>query len=549
MRSRSRFRLSLSAFRVAGANRELRRVQLARLASVTGRWAYTITLAVYAYRQSGAGGVALAGIVRLVPAALVAPFAGALIRRTPMRRLLVSAGLGRTFALAFAGLVVFADGPSWIVYALVVVEATLSMVLRPAQNSLLPALARTPQELTSTNLALSVIESAGVFLGPLIGAVLLSEGSIALVFVVGAFAYLVSTVLLASIPVLDAIVGVQTRSASFVEDVASGIGAVGHDPRTRLVVVLYGAQNLVAGALNVLIVLTALRLLDLGQSGVGVLTAAVGIGGVLGGAVAFTRLRRRRHGTDLGVGLVLWGVPLVALALVSSAPVAFVLLCIVGVGVTLVDVAAITLLQRIASGELLPHALSILEAVFVVSVATGTLFAPLLVSAIGVRGALVVCGAFLPFLAAALARQVRRLDASTARDPALVDLLTAIPIFAPLPESAIEQLASALVPAERAAGALVFSQGDPGEGFYVVQDGEVEITVDDVRVNAVGAGGYFGEIALLHDVPRTASVRALSDVRLLELDSASFIAAVTGNVASSKAAAAVVGSRVGFRMA
>jgi predicted MFS family arabinose efflux permease len=444
---------------------------------------------------------------------------------------------------------VFSGDPSWIVYALVVVEATLSALLRPAQNSMLPMLAQTPQELTSTNLALSVIESAGVFLGPLIGAVLLSEGSIALVFCAAAFAYVVSTALLFSIPVPDSVVGLPARGTSFLEDMASGIDAIGRDAQTRLIVCLYGAQNLVAGALNVLIVLTALRLLDLGQSGVGILTAAVGIGGVLGGALAFARLRRGQHGTDLGVGLLLWGVPLVALALAPSAPIAFVLLCIVGVGVTLVDVAAITLLQRIATGDLLPHALSLMEAVFVIGVAAGTLLAPLLVSALGVRGALIATGAFLPLLAAALARRVRRLDASAACDPLLVELLTEIPIFAPLSESTIEQLASSLDPVRRPAGAFVFSQGDAGDGFYVVEEGELEVVIDEKRVNMIGRGGYFGEIALLHDVPRTASVRALSEVQLRRLDSAPFIAAVTGSVASSQAAAAVVGSRVGFRIA
>src|SRR5262249_29157635 len=190
-----------------------------------------------------------------------------------MGRLGVRGGLGRTVGVGGGGVVVVADGPSWSVYLLVVGEATASTLLRPAQNSMLPALSRTPQELTSTNLALSVIESAGVFLGPLIGAILLSQGSIALVFVAAAFAYLVSTVLLVSTPMPAWIVGVPARRSGFFADVMSGVGAVGHDAQTRLIVVLYGAQNLVAGALNVLIVLPALRLLDLGQSGVGVLTA------------------------------------------------------------------------------------------------------------------------------------------------------------------------------------------------------------------------------------------------------------------------------------
>jgi hypothetical protein len=465
-----RLRVSISAFRVAGTNRDLRLVQIARLASVTGRWAYTVTLAVYAYRNGGASDVALAGIVRLAPAALAAPLAGALIYRARVDRLLLTGGLLRTLALAGAGLVVLGCNSSVLVYACVAVESAVSTLMRPAQSSLLPALSRTPQELTSTNLALSVIESGGVFLGPLIGAALLSGSSIGIVFLASAAAYLVSALLLAPVRVPQPVGGLQgVPSGGLLRAMTSGARAVAAEPDTRLVVLLYGAQNLVAGALNVLIVVTALRLLGMGQAGVGALTAALGVGGVVGGGVAFSRLRRGRHGTDLRLGLVLWGVPLVLLALVSSQAAALLLLGFVGVGVTLVDVAAVTLLQRTARGDLLPHALGLLQVVFVLGVATGTLLAPVLVDLLGVRGALVATGAFLPLLAVALARQVRRLDHSTAHDPAHVALLAGIEIFAPLPEAALEHLAEMLLAVELPAGTSVFAQGDDGDGFYVVE--------------------------------------------------------------------------------
>ncbi len=544
----NRFRLSLGAFRVSGANRNLRLVQLARLASVTGRWAYTITLAVFAYRIGGASGVAFAGIIRLAPAAAAAPFAGALIHRASLDRLLVAGGFLRRLALAGAGVVVLGDGSTALVYAFVVLESAVSTLMRPAQNSLLPALSRTPEELTSTNLALSVIESAGVFLGPLIGAALLSGSSVGIVFLASAGAYLASTLLLLPVSVPPAAVaGIRIERGGVFAEMASGARAVAADPGTRLVVLLYGAQNLVAGALNVLIVVTALRLLDMGQSGVGTLTAAVGIGGVVGGTLAFTRLRRGRHGTDLRLGLLLWGIPLVLLSLVSSPTLAFVLLAIVGVGVTVVDVAAVTLLQRTARGELLPHALGLLQAVFVVGVAAGTLLAPALVGILGVRGALLATGAFLPVVSIALARQMSRLDARPASEPALVTLLAGIPIFAPLPESALEHLASALAAVALPAGVAVISQGDRGDGFYVVEDGELDVSIDDEHVRTLGPGAYFGEIALLRDVPRTATVRTLTDVRLQRLDRAPFIGTVTGNTMSSDAADAVVGSRLGLR--
>ena len=548
MRVRQRIRLSLGAFRLAGSNRELRLVQLARLASVTGRWAYTITLAVFAYQLAGAGGVAVAGIVRLAPAALAAPFAGALIHRLALGRLLLAGGLLRTAALGGAGLAVLGDQSSTLVYVLVGVESAVSTLMRPAQNSLLPALSRTPEELTSTNLALSVIESGGVFLGPLIGAALLSGSSIGIVFLAAAGAYLASTLLLLPVGTPAAAqVDRPIDGPGLFTEIAAGARAVAAEPDTRLVVLLYGAQNLVAGALNVLIVVTALRLLGMGQSGVGTLTAAVGVGGVIGGALAFSRLRRGRHGTDLRLGLLLWGAPLLLLGFVSSEPVALVLLGIVGIGVTIVDVAAVTLLQRTARGDLLPHALGLLQAVFVLSVAAGTLLAPVLVANLGVRGALLATGAFLPVLAVALARRVGRLDAQPAHDPALVSLLAAIPIFAPLPEAAVEHLVSRLEPVESPAGAVVFSEGDHGDGFYVVEDGEVEVVIDGSRVRTLDAGGYFGEIALLRDVPRTATIRALTDVRLQRLDRAPFLATVTGSSASSDAADAVVGSRLGLR--
>src|SRR5262249_52444043 len=160
---------------------------------------------------------------------------------------------------------------------------------------------------TSNNLALSVIESGGVFLGPLVGAALLHGTSVGIVFIATAIAYLVSTVLLLPIRAPRAVTETgEVPLAGFPAAALVGARAVARDPETRIVVVLSGAQNLVAGALNVLIVVTALQLLGMGQAGVGALTAAVGIGGVVGGAFVFTRLRSGRHGADLALGLLLF---------------------------------------------------------------------------------------------------------------------------------------------------------------------------------------------------------------------------------------------------
>src|SRR5262249_30904264 len=167
MRLPPRLAFHARAVRAAAANADLRRVQIARLTSVTGRWAYTVTLAVSAYRSGGAAGVAVAGIVRLGPATLVAPFTGALAARFRVDRLLLVGGVARTAALAAAAGLVLAGRPAWQVYLCVAAESACSTALRPLQNSLLPPLARTPEELISTTLALSVIANARALLRPL----------------------------------------------------------------------------------------------------------------------------------------------------------------------------------------------------------------------------------------------------------------------------------------------------------------------------------------------------------------------------------------------
>jgi hypothetical protein len=260
-----RIRLWAGAFRVSCANPHLRRLQAARLASVTGRWAYTVTLAVYAYHWAGAGGVAFAGIVRLVPGALVAPFPGTLTARGQTGAVLLRGGVVRTLALAAAGALALTGAPIVVVFVLVAVESAASTLLRPLQSSLLPLLSRTPEELTSATLALSVIESAGVLLGPLLGALVLHGTSVGIVFEVAAAAYAVSALLLLAVRNADTPTWPGPQRARLLAGALEGARAVAFDREARVIVALYGAQNLAAGALNVLIVVSALQLLGMGS--------------------------------------------------------------------------------------------------------------------------------------------------------------------------------------------------------------------------------------------------------------------------------------------
>jgi MFS family permease len=291
-------------------------------------------------------------------------------------------------------------------------------------------------------------------------------------------------------------------------------------------------------------VVTSLRLLDLGQAGVGFLTAAVGIGGLVGAVLALALVGRQRLASDFGLGLVLWGVPIALIGIFPEPPIALVLLGLVGVGVTVVDVAAVTLLQRVVPDEVLARVFGVLQTVFVASIGFGAIAAPLLVAWIGPRGALIATGALLPTLSVLLWTRLRKLDGIGMAPEDALELLRALPLFRPLPAPIIEELASKLVLVTTGAGEQVIREGDAGDRFYLIAAGEVDVSTDGQPVGTLGPGEYFGEIALLRDVPRTATVRAKRETRLYALERDEFLSAITGHPESAEAADAVVASRL-----
>jgi MFS family permease len=306
---------------------------------------------------------------------------------------------------------------------------------------------------------------------------------------------------------------------------------------------LYCAQVLVAGALNVLTVVAALELLDAGDGGVGAMVAAVGIGGLLGAVPALAFSQRARLTTTFVLGLMLWGIPIALIPLATSLPFTLAMLALVGVGNTLVDVSAITLLQRATPDALLGRVFGVLESVAIVSVAVGAGVTPVLLHLVGVRASFVITGALLPIVTLPLLRRLRRLDA-TVLEPRRVELLRGDPIFAPLPEPVIEQLARALEPVELEPGQVLFRYGDGGDRYYLIDAGSVRIEPRGQAVVELGPGAAFGEIALIREVPRTATARATTNARLYAMRGDEFVSAVTGHATSAAAADAVIAGRL-----
>ncbi len=483
-------------------NRDLRRLQLAWLGSVIGHWSYSVALSVYAYGQGGAAAVGLVWVIRLIPAGLLSPVLATFADRFARKRVMIVTDLVRACLMAAATALIVADAPAPTVYAVAVAATVIGVVFRPAQAALLPQLARDPSELTAANVASSTIESVASFAGPALGGLLLAVTSTEVVFALNGVSFVWSAAMVLGITVAATAGDGKKERPGFVRELTAGVGAITGSRQVATVSGLYAAQTLVAGAMNVLVVVLALDLLDTGVAGVGYLNSMIGLGGIAGGFVALVLATRRRLAADFGLGLALFGLPLLVVGLVAEIPVALVAFAVLGIGNAMVDVTALTLLQRIVPNDVLGRVLGTLEGVLLAAIGLGALLTPLLIELTGPETTLVIAGAVLPALALVSIGVLRAIDRTQAA-PEHTELLRAVPIFGPLPEPVLEHLAAALEEVRHPAEASVITLGEHGDRFYVIQSGEVEI-----EGKRFGPGESFGEIALLHDIARTATVTA-----------------------------------------
>jgi MFS family permease len=537
---------SSRAFRDVFRNPGLRRIELAWAASILGTWAYGIAVVVYAYEQGGATAVGVVGLARWVAAAIASPFAAILGDRYDRRWVMASSDIARAVLIAGAAVAVFADAPPIAVYFIAGGVSVVATAFRPAEAALIPSLARTPEELTAANVAASTIESVGIFGGPAIGGLLLAAAGTGVVFLVTGGAMLWSAFLIARIrPGVEVEDSGQREPVSVLDELLAGFRAIAHERRTRFLVGLFSAQTFVDGMLSVLIVVIALKLLDTGQAGVGFLNSAVGVGGLLGALAAAALVGRRRQAADFGLGIFIWGVPIALVAIWPNQAFVLVLLAVVGIGNTIVDVSGMTLLQRSAPDDVLARVFGVLESVLLLAGALGAVAAPLLLNWLGTRGALIVAGSLLPLVVIPAWPRLNAIDRAAEVPVERLELLRANPIFAPLPASTLEQLAHALEEVPASAGEEIVRQGEPGDRFYLIKEGGFDVYVDGEPVQSLEAGDSFGEIALLRNVPRTATVRARTEAVLYALDRRHFLAAVTGFGPSLSAAEGIIGMRQG----
>jgi MFS family permease len=522
--SRSR---SLVAVKTVFANFELRRVELAYLLFYITRWGMRVAILVFAYERGGVEEASLVAVIIEVPAAVVAPMASVIGDEIRRDRALLAGYVAQAAALAGTAGAIYAGAPVTVVYGLTAVAAGCMTLTRPVQSALFPVLANSPDQLVAANVVAGSISAAMAFVGPVTSGVLLGLGGAELALAVYSGLLLISALLVVRLqphPPGARIGGHPLHEA------AAGFRAVARDPDQRLVVGLLLGQSFVRGTVDVLVVVIALELFGLPPSAVGFLASALGAGGLLGAVWGLRLVSRPRLAAAIALGLLVYGFGISAVSIAVVVAIAFAILVGAGSGHALADMAGRTLLQRIVPDPILARVFGVLEGLHQSGVAAGSAVAPLLVYVFGIRGGILVAGLLLPTAILILRGRIQSLDERAMPIPEReLEILRSVDLFTSLPAFELEGLAARLTEVKVAPGTAIVTEGETGHHLYVIEDGEVEVVRDGQPVAMLGPGDYFGEIALLRHVPRTATVVSKSHSTLLSLEREAFLEEVTGH--------------------
>ncbi len=507
--------------------REAAALGLYRLAEF-GPW---VAMLVYAYSKGGATATGVVSLALLAPTALAAPFAGPLIDRFGASRVLVGAYLAQVVAMGATAASLLAGAPAPISYALGALTAMCLVVTHPAHAVVSPGIARTAGELVALNAITGWVLSIGLVVAPACAGLILAVSTPGAVYAAGAFCVLTAAILV--LPLRNVVPPLTSEAEEPVSralrDLEEGARALARANAPREVVLVLAATFLMVGALDVLIVVLAVGTLDIGESGAGYLTAAHGVGAVLGAAASLALVGRSRLVPVMLTAALVAAGAFIVLGLSISVGVAFAVAAVTGVSRSLLEVSGQTLLQRVTSTAILARVFAFKEGLAMAAWGVGSLCVPIVIAFAGVRGALFFTGAIVPLVVGLRFRPLLAVDTAATVPAVTIALLRSVGIFRALPVPAIEGIAHSAVDVAMSAGETILSEGEVGDRYYAIADGTVEVLSGGTSVNTLGRGDGFGEVALVHDVPRTATVRASSDGRLFAIERDVFLVAVTGH--------------------
>jgi MFS family permease len=527
-------------------DRTLARIELAYLGFNMAEAATWVAILVYGYALGGAAVAGLVALVQLVPSGLVAPFAAYAGDRYRRDRVLLASYCVLAVTCGATAVALYEGLPAPVTIAIATTAAIGFTLVRPVQFAILPSITHTPADLTAANTVSGLIEALGLCLGPLVGGLLLIRAQPGDVFAVFAVVSLACAALVIGIPVNVA--GQQlapVRSREILGAVLGGFGSLARERRALLVVLVLGTVPLVTGALEILYVATAMDLFHGGQSWAGFFYSAFGLGGIAGALLAVSLVGRRRLTPAMATSGGVFGLSIVAVTQAPSLFLAATLFSLTGAGWTINGVAGRTLLQRVAPEAVLSRVFGVLEGIAMFALAAGSVASGVITDRFGVPVALLVIGFVLPAVIALAWRRLGALDRhARAPDPQALSLLRRSPIFAPLSAPSMERILAEMTWQDVPTGGTLIRQGDPGDRFYMIAEGRAEVTQDGARIREVGAGDGVGEIALLRDVPRTATIAAQTPMRVIAIERERFLEAVLGQTQARVFAEQVASERL-----
>ena len=476
------------------------------------------------FQLGGLGTVAVYGVVRTIVPALGVPLVAAAAGRFGHGRMLRA--ITATAAVASAGIVAaMLTLPTGVeVVVVLVLAAVIGTALgafRPITSALMPSLVRRPQELVACTASAGFLGGATTIAGPLLAGLLVAVAGQE--WAIGATVVLL---LLAALFAGRLPTPPMMRSDPAGRRRGGAVGTLFSSPQAASIGVLLPCQTFVRGALNVIVVGYVVHTLDLGEGAVGLLLADIGIGGILAFPAALAIVGVSRLYRSVGLGLFLWGLPLALAALVPYPAAAIALFAVVGIGNALLDVSAFSALPRAVPGHTLHTAFGVLESLLQIGMAIGAAAAGVLLALLDPRLALLVVGLFLPVVALVAAPMLRRFDTGLEHHEVEVELLRQQPVFESLPMPVLDNLGGRMLPVEFETGEVIMAEGDEGDRYVLIVDGEVTFSQRGSVINSLGDGAAFGEIALVHDVRRTATAVAATTVHARTLDRDAFLSAL-----------------------
>lgn len=527
-----------AALAALSARSGLRRVLVAYALYNVVEIASWMAVVLWAYDRGGAALAGMAAVVQLIPAAALAPvLAGVGDRMSRGAALVVAHALvalatGLTWATLQADLAVPA-----VLVASTCVTTTVAVV-RPVHYAALPQLAERAQQLVSANALSSGGEQVGYFLGPVLAGYVVAASGPAAVMALCLLASVVGTALCLGLPRFAAAQD-DAEEPGFRAALA-GFAALKGDSGALALLLTMTMGALLGGALDVLGVAFSDSAIDAGSQGAGIIVGAIGVGGVIGAAIATGFASRRRLTTTILVtALVTFG-SYATVAFTSGLAAAAVLVAVAGTALAVVMVCARTLLQRATDEAVLSRVFAVQESMWLLGVAAGAALAPLLVAWLSPAQAFLPLGIGGAIVALVGSVFVRRLDERATYRPQEIALLRTVPFFEVLPVYELERLASHSRWMSVREGDEVVRQFAEGHEFFVIESGRFTVTVDgEVKGHVLEAPGSFGEIALLHAIRRTATVTATEPGHVLVVGRDDFLAAVTGSIDGRSIAAEV----------